>query len=167
MSWADDQLAKEGKQRDEQSIEHQMNLRLEKKKDECGPLLFGQVRRAIKEEGDKYNISKGGSGLKLSDDSSALSSSANFTDLTSQIPSFSVQRKDGLFSPIEVSYLPASHALWWKCGGTSGSFLVTLDSQGQCQLEESDGTPISPTKVAELLLSRLMREHKPSGSPWR
>lgn len=166
MGWADDQIRKERSVRQSQNVRDEMALRAEKIKDECGSLLFSQVTRCIRTECAKYNAKTDGPGLHMAEDSSALESTATVAEITSSVPSFSVQRKDGLFSPLDVRYLSASHAIVWKLAGT-GSFHVHVNAENKCYLTTDDETPITPEAIATLLLSKLTGRQRPIVSPYQ
>lgn len=164
MSWADDQIKKEKQEQESKAVNDELRLMDNRLKSEVGKGCFEAVKAYVKAEIEKYNKAQQNptSGIFFLPDSSVEEEG----DMMSQIPSFTIFKKDQPRARFYVKYSQARHMLLWRCGTSEGSYELRVAENGKGYLVGTDGNPKTPEEVGQELLNRAMQADPIGGSVW-
>jgi len=165
MGWADDQIKKEQRNQESTKINDELRLWDHRLKDEVGKGCFEAVKAYVKAETEKYNKMQPtqSGGIFFLPDSSVTEEG----DMMSQIPSFSIFRRDQPRARLYAKYSQPQHALLWKCGSVHGSYEVQVHPNNKCFFVGRDGNPRTPEEIgAELLNEANSAEPTGGGAVW-
>jgi hypothetical protein len=153
MGWADDQIKKDQKKQESIAVDNQIRLLEDQLKAEVGKGCFEAVKAYVQAETERYNKAQQdqSSGIFFLPDSSVEED----RDMMSQIPSFTIFRRDQPRARLYAKYSERQHALLWRCGSAEGSYEMRATATGKCFfIGSSDNNPRTPEQIGNELLNR-------------